>query len=212
MQRKLVIFDCEGVLTEEKSSWGRLHKFFGSKDNEYFANLYRKGLISYLDWMKIDIALMIHSYGRSIKRIDVENALADIKPRRSAKQLIDYIKQRGHLPAVVSSGVDIVVKRICRELGIDICFSNELVFINDELIPGGVEKVPLKEKKKTIVKLAEEYEIGLRNIIYVGDSEWDIEVFETVPLSIAVEPCGIACKHANYIVRDLTEIMHLGVL
>lgn len=212
MQRKLVIFDCEGVLTEEKSSWGRLHEFFGSKDNKYFANLYWRGLISYLDWMKIDVALMIHSYGRSIKRIDVERALADIKPRRSARQLIDYIKQRGHLPAVVSSGVDIAVKRICRELGIDICLSNELVFVDDELIPGGVENVPLKEKKNIIVKLAEEYRVGLENTIYVGDTEWDIEVFKIVSISIAVEPCGIACKHANYVVRDLAEIIHLGIL
>lgn len=212
MQKKLVVFDCEGVLTEEKSSWGLLHKYFGSYDNTYFASLYARGLISYLDWMKIDIALMIHSHGRPITRKDVERALEQVKTRSTARDVVNEIKRRGHIVAVVSSGVDLVVKRICRELGIEICLSNELIFVNDELIPGGIEHVPLKDKKSVIARLASDLGVDLRDVIYIGDSEWDINVFRYVPISIAVEPCGSACSHATYTVKELHEILRLGIL
>lgn len=212
MQRKLLVFDCDGVLTIEKSSWGILHEYFKSRDNRYFADLYSRGLISYLDWMKIDIALMIHSHGKPIKRSEVEEILSKIQIRPSAKRLIVEITKKGHIPVVVSSGVDIAVKRVCRELGIEYCFYNELIFEGDELIPGGIVHVPLGDKVRLIKYISSRLGIGIENTIYIGDSEWDIEVFRVVPVSIAVEPCGEACIHATYIVKDLEEILELGIL
>ncbi|MEM4490807.1 MAG: HAD-IB family phosphatase [Desulfurococcaceae archaeon] len=212
MQRKLFVFDCDGVLTQEKSSWGVLHEYFGSKDNSYFANLYARGLISYLDWMKIDIALMIHSHGKPITKKEVEKALSNIKIRPGAEEVINKIKSKGHVPAVVSSGVDIVVQRVCRELGVNICLYNELLFHNDELIPGGIVNVPLKEKKDVIKKIAGENGISLENTVYIGDSEWDIEVFKIVPTSVAVEPCGKACAHASFVIRDLPELLNMDLI
>lgn len=212
MWRKLLVFDCDGVLTYEKSSWRVLHEYFGSRDNSYFANLYKQGVISYLDWMKIDVALMIHSYGKPIKKEDVEKALSKIKPRPQARRVIREIINRGHLVAVVSSGVDLVVKRICTELGIELCLYNELVFHGEELIPGGAVRVPLKEKSHIVKRLAEETGIGLNNTIYVGDDEWDVEVFKTVPTSIAIEPCGEACNYAKHVIRDLEDILVLGIV
>lgn len=212
MQKKLFVFDCDGVLTVDKSSWGFLHEYFGSRDNSYFAELYRKGVISYLDWMKIDIALMIHSYGKPIKKSEVENALSKIKLRNTAKRVVDEIKKKGHYTAIVSSGVDLLVKRVCSELGVDICLYNELYFYNDELVPGGVARVPLREKKEVVLDLASSLGVNRENVVYVGDSEWDIEIFKSVGVSIAVEPCGKACQHAKYVVRDLDKILELGLI
>ncbi|MEM4880778.1 MAG: HAD-IB family phosphatase [Desulfurococcaceae archaeon] len=212
MRKKLVVFDCDGVLTYEKSSWKALHEYFGSKGNLYFADLYRRGAISYLDWMKIDIALMIHSHGKPLTRGEVERAASRIRARPLAKKVVEGVVKRGHTPAVVSSGIDLVVKRVCEELNIELCFYNELVFLGEELIPGGVVHVPLKDKQLVVKKLAEETGIGLENTVYVGDDEWDIDVFKLVPVSIAVEPCGTACEYATYVVRELEEILELGIL
>ena len=209
MSRKLVVFDCDGVLTNIESSWGFLHQYFGSKDNKYFAELYKRGLISYLDWMIIDIALMIQSHGSPIKKTDVEEALGKVKIREEARVVIEELKKRGHKLAVVSSGVDLLVRRVCRELDIDTCLFNELVFVNGELIPGGVPRVPLLEKPSIIKKLATDLGFKLEDVIYIGDSSWDVDVFKTVPVSIAVNPCGDACKHAKYTVNNLLEIVSL---
>lgn len=209
MSRKLVIFDCDGVLTTAESSWGFLHQYFGSRDNRYFAELYRRGLISYLDWMIIDIALMIQSWGRPIKRADLERALEEIEVKREAYVTVEELRKRGFKLAVVSSGVDLLVRRVCRELGIDPCLFNELVFIGDELIPGGVPRVPLREKPIIVKRLASDLGFKLEDTVYVGDSSWDIDVFKLVPVSIAVKPCGNACEHAKYVVDNLLEIVNL---
>ncbi len=203
---KIVVFDFDGVLTNTSSAWTILHEYFGSHDNKYFADLYEKGIISYLDWMKIDIALMIHSYGRPIKKIDVINALSRVKIRPEAERVVEELKKDGLITGVVSSGVDLLVEPACRRLGMDFCMYNELLFIADELVPGGKPMVPLGSKPSIIEKIAEKYGYTLKNVAYIGDSRWDIPVFQRVGLSIAVEPCGEACKYADYIVKNLASI------
>lgn len=202
----LVVFDCDGVLTENHSSWVMLHEHFGSRDNAYFAKLYERGLISYLDWMKIDVALMIHAKGRPIKKGEVEEALRLVKVRDSAREVIRELTEGGVDIAVVSSGVDILVRRVCDELGIGECYYNELIYEGDELIPGGIARVPLGEKWVVIKEVAEGKGYGLDDVVYVGDSKWDIEVFKRVGVPVAVEPCGEACAHAKYVIKDLVEL------
>ncbi|MEM1696217.1 MAG: HAD-IB family phosphatase [Desulfurococcaceae archaeon] len=212
MWRKLVVFDCDGVLTESRSSWEVLHEYFGSGDNKYFAELYKRGMITYLDWMKIDIALMINSWKKPILKEDVVRALSSIKLKSSSIKVVNELRKRGVLLAVVSSGVDILVKRVCEHLGIDLCFYNDLMFVDNELLPGGVDRVPLKEKPKIIERLAVESGVDLINTVYVGDSEWDIEVFKIVGVPVAVEPCGKACQYAKYVIRDLEELLNIPEL
>lgn len=209
MAKGLVWFDCDGVLTDQESSWTYLHKYFGSKDNPLFAEMYRRGYISYLDWMKIDIAIMIYSYGKPITREEVEKALRNINVKKEAKQVVNELKKRGYMVGVISSGVDLLVKRVCREVGIDLCLYNELFFINNILIPGGTANVPLREKPNIIKKYSEQLSIPLSKTVYVGDSIWDIDVFKIVGVSIAVKPCNEACKYADYTINNLSEILEI---
>ena len=207
--RGIVFFDCDGVLTEDHSSWLALHEYFGSIDNSYFANLYKNGIISYLDWMKIDIALMINSWGRPIRKKDVEDALSKIKIRSDSLIATKMLKQMGYLVGIISSGVDVLVKRICHTVDSDICLYNELIFINDELVPGGRDWVPLHEKIFIIERLVKGLGMDLDRVVYVGDSIWDIPIFHRVGLSIAIEPCGEACNEAKYVVKSLLDIPHI---
>ncbi|MCY0868035.1 MAG: HAD-IB family phosphatase [Desulfurococcus sp.] len=209
MPRRLVVFDCDGVLTEDASSWEVMHKYFGSRSSRYFEELYRRNLISYLDWMKIDVALMISAWGKPITRMDVERVLSSIKVRPEARRVVDALRNLGYTLAVVSSGIDILVERVCRELGIEMCFYNKLRFHGDELIPGGEALVPLKEKPSIIVKLAKSLSIEPENVYYIGDSEWDIEVFKVIENSIALKPCGNACMHAKHVVASLEDIISI---
>ncbi len=203
----IIWFDCDGVLTDHHSSWAFLHEYFGSGDNKFFAELYRRGVISYLDWMKIDIALMIHAHGKPITRKEVVKALENIGVKREAIDVVKELKEKGFVVGVISSGIDILVKRICNMINCDICLYNELYFIDDILVPGGRDHVPLLEKDRIIEDESRRLGFNLGSVVYVGDSEWDMKVFEKVGLSIAVEPCGNACKHADYTVKDLREII-----
>ncbi len=204
--KHIIWFDCDGVLTDHPSSWMYLHEYFGSKDNSFFAELYRKGLITYLDWMKIDIALMINSYGKPIRREDVVKALEHIRIRREAIHVVEELRKIGFDIGVISSGVDLLVSKICRAIDSDYCLYNELYFVDDILIPGGKDNVPLENKDQIILDHAKKHGIPVENIVYVGDSIWDIDVFKTVGLSIAVKPCGEACRYADYVVENLSMI------
>ncbi len=208
--KKIVFFDCDGVLTIDNSSWLILHKYFKSFDNSYFAKLYAEDKISYLDWMKIDIALMINSWRAPIHRKDIEKALDTIRLRDEVFFIGKLLKQRGYLLAVVSSGVDHVVKKACSVLGADICLYNELVYDeNGYVIPGGKAWVPLKEKPFLIEKIVRGLGLDMKDVVYVGDSKWDIPVFKKVGLSIAVKPCDEACDFADYVIENLVEILDL---
>ncbi|WP_440059685.1 HAD family hydrolase [Thermogladius sp. 4427co] len=207
-KKGLIVFDCDGVLTDSKNSWGILHEYFGSRDNRIFAEYYRRGLITYEDWMKIDIALMIHSNGGSIKRSDVLRALSRVRLREDAREVVQALREKYHV-AVVSSGVGDLVGRVCDELGIRLCYFNELKYVGEELVPGGVGRVPLMEKDRVIESLAGRLGYDMREVVYVGDDVWDILVFEKVGYSIAVEPCGEACSRARSVVKNLREIIQL---
>lgn len=208
MRAGLVVFDCDGVLTERKNSWGVLHEYFGSRDNRIFAEYYRRGLISYTDWMKIDVALMIHSWGRPITRGDVARALGSIAARPEAKEVVSALRQKYDV-AVVSSGVGEVVSRVCAELGIGTCLYNELSYAGDELIPGGVARVPLLEKASIVASLARELGYSMEQVTYIGDDVWDVPVFRAVGNSIAIEPCGDACRAARQVAKSLREVPEL---
>ncbi|RLG83500.1 MAG: phosphoserine phosphatase [Thermoprotei archaeon] len=204
----IVFFDCDGVLTDNASSWQHLHEYFRSYDNSYFAKLYEERKISYLDWMKIDIALMINSWGKPIKFNEVEKAFKEINLRSDAYYVIKTIKQMGFIVGVISSGIDVLVKKICKELSVDICLYNELYFDEKgELIPGGKDWVPLLEKPFLIQKIAKGLGFTLDRVVYVGDSKWDIPVFRIVGLSVAIKPCNEACKEAKYTIDSLSDLI-----
>jgi len=206
LYRGIVFFDCDGVLTIDDSSWMKLHKYFNSIDNSYFARLYREGLISYLDWMKIDIALMIQSWGKPIRYEDVVKALDDIRVREEALYTVKMLKERGFLVGVISSGVDLLVKRICSSLNVDICLYNELFFYENQLVPGGRAWVPLLEKPFLVEKISSGLGFSLDKVVYVGDSIWDKHVFEVVGLPIAIYPCRDLEDYVMYCVKKLDEI------
>ncbi|MEM1643985.1 MAG: HAD-IB family phosphatase [Desulfurococcaceae archaeon] len=201
----LVIFDCDGVLTEDDSSWQLLHKYFGSSDSR-IAELYKRNIIKYLDWMKMDIRLMINSWGRPIMRKLVEEILNKTKIRPESYAVFKILKQYNLIVGIVSSGIDILVKRICRDVGADICLYNELLFINDELVPGGKDWVPLLEKPYIVKSIARSFGIGMEKVAYVGDSEWDEEVFKVVGLPIAMSTCS-NCVNARSYVNNLWEVI-----
>ena len=207
--KKIIFFDCDGVLTIDGSSWLVLHRYFGSIDNSYFAELYDKGLITYLDWMKIDVALMINSWGQRITKRDVIEALKSIRVRNESVEVVKLLKQRGYIIGVISSGIGLLVKRICKEIGADICLYNELLFYNNELIPGGKAWVPLKEKPEIIKYVYRSLGISKENTIYVGDSKWDIPVFNVVGKSIIMEPCSNLCSYADHSISSLYELLEI---
>ena len=107
----------------------------------------------------------------------------------------------------MSGGVDILVSRIARELGIRYWVSPALVFDPwGRLVPGGEPRLEADRKDKAVLRLAKKLGYTMRQVAFVGDSKWDLKGMREACLAIAVNPAdNEVIREADYVARDLVE-------
>lgn len=208
---ELVIFDMDGVLTDIYSSWKYVHNYFNSS-NEKSVEAYLKGQIDDMEFIRRDVNLW-QEEGKPIKKEKLAEILADVPIMKGAEKCINFLKEKGIKTAIVSAGLDILAERVGNELGIDKIFSNGIKTDNEgNLTNEGILNVKLMYKNEAIEKLAEYLNIPLNRIAAVGNSCFDITMFEICGVGIAFNPddeCTI--KYANYTIKikDLSLILKI---
>ena len=75
---KIIFFDMDGVLTEEKSSWFYVNNRLGINNRENFLK-YMDGKLSYEDFFIRDIRALIEKYP-GIRYDDIKKILDEIEP------------------------------------------------------------------------------------------------------------------------------------
>jgi len=177
---KLVMFDLDGTLIESISSWRTLHRFFGASQEDVERNTaaFFSNEIDYLKWMEDDIALWLH---RKPKISDVEAAFSPYSSLPDAKKAIDILKSNGMKVYIVSSGIDVLANKIGEELGVDGVFANVLNVDEEGFLNGfGTLVVEPNNKHEIIRMVAEEEGVPLEQVACVGDTKYDISMFEGV--------------------------------
>jgi phosphoserine phosphatase len=206
---ELVIFDMDGVLTDIYSSWKYVHDYFNSS-NEKSVEAYLQGKIDDMEFIKRDASLWRKS-SKPIKKEKLAEILSDIPLMNGAEKCISFLKKKGIKTAIVSAGLDILADRVGKELGIDnICSNGIKVDSNGYLTNEGILNVKLIYKNEAIDNLARSLEIAPKRIAAIGNSCFDIPMFEACGIGIAFNPddeCII--KHADYTVKkkDLSLIL-----
>ena len=208
---KLVIFDMDGVLTDIYSSWKYVHDYFNSS-NEKSLELYLKGQIDDREFIRRDIDLWKEN-DKIIKKEKLAEILADIPLMNGAKTCINFLKKKGIKTAIVSAGLDVLAERVGKELSIDkICSNGIKVDSQGYLTNEGILNVKLMYKNEAINDLSKTLKIPLKRIAAIGNSCFDITMFEVCGLSIAFNPddkCTV--KYADYSVKkkDLSLILKI---
>ncbi len=194
----------DGVFIEERSSWKIIHEAFGI-DNSDIVELYKKGLIDDKEFLDRDIEKWRNN---GIKRKDIEKILYSVPLTNGAEKCIKFLRKIGST-AIISGGIDILAKRIAK-FGIDYIFANGIKFKND--VPWeGILRVPLKEKNKILenlmIKLGKERD----EVVVIGDTKYDLCMFEIAGTSIAFNPTKDVANKADYVIkkRDLNELIHI---
>lgn len=179
---KLVIFDLDGTLTQERSIWEyihkRLEKWFG------FAEEYQKqflaGKISYEEFCERDAQVW--------QGMGVDELLEIVKTvpfHPGADELIRYLKEKRLKLAMVSSGLSVLSNWVHQRYGFDYSVSNDLLHENG-VLTGRVRIQVYYDKKAEWVKwILQQFEIGPEDVIAIGDSVGDIDMFQMVGFSIA---------------------------
>lgn len=208
MSFRLVCFDMDGVLFRDINFWLELHKQFGT---------YEEGVAVTKQFLHTDYARLVKEVvARLWKGKDAApyyaliNSLVYID---GIEELFAHIKKRGYITAIISASSIDACRRVQRDFGVDYLFANELI-IRDEKVTGEfVWPIGAGDEKKARVlrQLCHDLAISSKEVIYIGDSEKDIQAFEEVGLAIAFNSSSDKLKRVAHVVidkMDLREIIH----
>jgi phosphoserine phosphatase len=181
-QFRLVTLDLDGTLTRERSVWEYIHKRLGKWYGfaEDYQNQFLAGKISYEEFCERDAQVW--------KGMKVEELLEIVKTvpfHPGANELIHYLKQKGLKLSLVSSGLSLLSDWVHQEYGFDYSVSNDLLHENG-LLTGGVKiQVYYDKKAKWVRKILKEFGAKPEEVIAIGDSKGDIDMFQMVGFSVA---------------------------
>ncbi len=116
------------------------------------------------------------------------------------------------MTAIISASSIDVARRVQKDYGVDYIFANELVIRDGKVAGEFIWPIGAgKEKKAQIIQsLCSDLGISPKEVIYVGDSDTDIEAFKEVGISIAFNSSSEELKKVSkYIVdtRNLADVI-----
>jgi len=201
---RMVVFDLDGVLVDIDSSWQTLHRAFGV-DNEANFQRHLRGEIDYREFMRSDIRL----WGRP-PAARLRGILDQVPLMPGARDVVDVLRQRHVTTAIISSGIEMLAARVQGELGIDHVFANRLVTDGEgRLLGEGEEVVTLRNKGVVFERLCQAEALRPRDCAVVGDSRFDVPLFEKAGISIAFNAHDPVVVEAADVVLDGTDLRQI---
>ena len=203
-QFKLVIFDLDGTLTQERSIWEYIHKQLGKWYGfaEEYQNLFLAGKISYEEFCERDALVW--------KGMRVEELLeiAQTVPfHPGVDELISHLKQKGLNLSMVSSGLSLLTNWVHQRYGFDYSVSNNLLHENGVLTGKVKIQVYFDKKAEWVRKILNQFEVKPEEVIAIGDSRGDIDMFQMVGFSIAFNS---SCKELDQIASACIQSQNLA--
>jgi phosphoserine phosphatase len=184
---KLVVFDMDGVLVDIASSWVHVHRHFGV-DNEHSLQAYLRGEIDDMEFIRRDVALWI-ARDPTLTMDRLKGILSTAPLMNGAKETVDTLRANGTKTAIVSAGIDLLAERVAIELKMDMFFANGFVADCAGRLTGeGILNVELDGKDKKVEMLTEMFGFEKSDVVSVGNSRYDIPMFDASGLGVAFCP------------------------
>jgi phosphoserine phosphatase len=179
---KLVIFDLDGTVTQERSIWEYIHirlgKWYG------FAEEYQKqflaGKINYQRFCELDAEVW-----KGMKVEEVLKIVKNVPFHSGVDELINYLKAKGLKLSMVSSGLSLLSNWVHQKYGFDYSVSNDLLHENGVLTGKVKIQVYYDKKAEWVEKILKQFGMRPEEVIAIGDSKGDIDMFQMVGFSIA---------------------------
>ncbi|MCE4619722.1 MAG: HAD-IB family phosphatase [Desulfurococcales archaeon] len=200
----------DGVLVKIRSSWEYLHKYFGVlKQAREIMKKFEAGEISYMEWMEEDTSLWIRARGQ-VHITELIRVLEKVPIDEHAPLVARELHKRGVMIGIVSGGIDLLARRVAREIGADVWIANKLLFDKrGYLVPGGAPLVGV-DKRRAVKRILGEYGISPSNAMFVGDSKWDATAMRVVGYPVAYgDSCPLILDLARCRIERLLEVVDL---
>jgi phosphoserine phosphatase len=175
---KLICFDICHTLIEE-NTWYKLNVALGmspEEDEKYF-KLYREGKLSYQDWTKTIFDIYRRKGRASFENIN--KAVAGYTYKTGARETIDYLKNKGYKIALITGGMDLLVDKIAKDLGVGLTAANtSFVFDENNYLK---EMISVGDEPETKVHHLNDFcrklGIDFDECAAVGDGANDVDLF-----------------------------------
>ncbi len=207
MAYKLICFDLDGVIFKDINFWLELHKKFGTYKQGL--ELTEKYLHTNYDKLVQEVVVKLWKGKNAKPYYDLVNSLQYLP---GVKLTFQHLKNKGYMTAIISASSIEAARRAQKDYLVDRIFANELVIkegkVSGEFFwPVGAGR----DKKAQLIKnLCFDLEISSKEVIYIGDSDTDLEAFKEVGISIAFNCSSGKLKAATtYVVEsnNLSEVI-----
>ncbi len=202
--KKLVVFDLESTLLDDFSLQGFMEKVRGevpSKDHPIRSQNGGEGQVESI----AETAKML----RGMPVSDFERFSDILRLTPGSFELIRVLKSMGFKIALLSSGFDLLVRKVFKQAGVDYAFSNTLQVDPNGIITGALEEpVITGDTKEEILEFIMNVEkISKDQVIAIGDGSTRSHFIKNAGLSIAFKPGKESIQTDGFLSSD--QIMNL---
>jgi len=197
---ELVIFDLDGTLTQERSIWEYIHKRLGKWYGfaEEYQNQFLAGEISYEEFCERDAQVW-----KGMKVEELLKIVETVPFHPGVDELINYLKQKQLKLSMISSGLSLLSDWVHQKYGFDYSVSNDLLHENGVLTGKVKIQVYYDKKAEWVRRIMKEFGVESEEVIAIGDSRGDIDMFQMVGFSIAFNSsCPDLDKIANVCIQS----------
>lgn len=197
---RLAAFDMDGVLIDHVSSWAAVHDALGTTNTEAVA-AYLAGAIDDHEFIRRDVRLW-RSARPDFSHAQLLAILGDVPRMPGLGAAVQSLRERGTVCAIVSGGLRAMAQMLATEAEFSHIRANDVVFGADgRLTDGAVVQVPMRDKAGVVRALQEELGIGPEETAAIGDSRFDLGMFERSRVRVAFNPID------EDIVRTATHVV-----
>ena len=199
----LIIFDVEGVLLNAEYLPILAQVFGPSKEKEIW-DITKQGIRGDIDWEE-GLRKRVNAL-KGIKFDDAKLIAENLEIMPGAKDLCLALKDAGWKMIAVSSGFTIITDRLKKELGLDLIFSNVLIFKN-----GLLDDLDLKvtsDKSVVVRPIIKQWGLKKEEIVVVVDGANDIKLFDIAGYTVGFCPVELVRNKAD----DVVELRNLLLL
>ena len=191
----LVIFDMDGVLTRDRSSWTFIHDMMGVS-NEHNLKAFIEGRIDEDEFIRSDIALW-KGVDPDINIRKIARMFRELPLTEGIQETVACLHYNRIKCVICSGGIDLAAKMISDEYGFDDYAAVTLLTDEDGRLTGeGRKGVDLSDKGVSTRAFIEKYRTTPERTVSIGNSFTDIKMFESTGLSIAFNPEDDATRDA----------------
>ena len=199
----LIIFDVEGVLLNAEYLPILAQVFGPSKEKEIW-DITKQGIRGDIDWEE-GLRKRVNAL-KGIKFDDAKRIAENLEIMPGAKDLCLALKDAGWKMIAVSGGFTIITDRLKKELGLDLIFSNDLIFKN-----GLLDDLALKvtsDKSLVVRPIIKQWGFKKEEIVVVVDGANDIKLFDIADYTVGFCPVELVKNKAD----DVVELRNLSLL